>query len=139
MRLLQFGFGPGGDPSSSSVWRRTHAVSWPVQFARLNNIIADGHATSNAPDLLLPPKLSGAGPGQYWGGGPHGKTVGCCRICAEGVRIFPEGVLRVDPHVGQGRSDFCGMRSDFAGGRFESRPAWRTGISGFCGMRSGFA
>ena len=27
--------------------------------------LADGHTTSNAPDLLRPPKLSGVGPGQY--------------------------------------------------------------------------
>ena len=41
--------------------------------------IADGHTASNAPDLFRPPKLSGAGPGQYWGGGPPGKTLGCCQ------------------------------------------------------------
>ena len=28
-------------------------------------IFADGHTTSNAPDLFRPPKLSGVGPGQY--------------------------------------------------------------------------
>jgi hypothetical protein len=27
--------------------------------------LADGHTTSNAPDLFRPPKLSGVGPGQY--------------------------------------------------------------------------
>ena len=41
---------------------------------------ADGHTASNAPDLFRPPKLSGAGPGQYWGGGPPGKTFGCCQL-----------------------------------------------------------
>ena len=43
-------------------------------------VIADGHTASNAPDLFRPPKLSGAGPGQYWGGGPPGKSFGCCRL-----------------------------------------------------------
>ena len=42
--------------------------------------VADGHTASNAPDLFRPPKLSGAGPGQYWGGGPPGNTLGCCRL-----------------------------------------------------------
>ena len=28
-------------------------------------LFADGHTTSNAPDLFRPPKLSGVGPGQY--------------------------------------------------------------------------
>ena len=27
--------------------------------------IADGHTTSNAPDLFRPPELSGVGPGQF--------------------------------------------------------------------------
>jgi len=30
--------------------------------------VADGHTVSNAPDLFRPPKVSGTGPGQYWGG-----------------------------------------------------------------------
>ena len=42
--------------------------------------LADGHTASNAPDLFRPPKLSGAGPGQYWGGGPPGKPFGCCQL-----------------------------------------------------------
>ena len=47
----------------------------------MNNItFADGHTASNAPDLFRPPKLSGAGPGQYWGGGPPGKPLGCCQL-----------------------------------------------------------
>ena len=48
-------------------------LSVPMSFA-------DGHTASNAPDLFRPPKLSGAGPGQYWGGGPPGKTLGCCQL-----------------------------------------------------------
>ena len=46
------------------------------------NVGADGHTASNAPDLFRPPKLSGAGRGQYWGGGPPGKTLGCCQLLA---------------------------------------------------------
>ena len=42
--------------------------------------VAGGHTASNAPDLFRPPKLSGAGPGKYWGGGPPGKTSGCCQL-----------------------------------------------------------
>ena len=45
-------------------------------------ILADGHTVSNAPDLFRPPKLSGTGPGQYWGGGPPGKPLGCCQLFA---------------------------------------------------------
>ena len=52
-----------------------------------NTVLADGHTASNAPDLFRPPKLSGAGPGQYWGGGPPGKTLGCCQLfaCADSI------------------------------------------------------
>ena len=46
----------------------------------MHSILADGHTASNAPDLFRPPKLSGAGPGQYWGGGPPGKPLGCCQL-----------------------------------------------------------
>ena len=35
---------------------------------------------SNGPALFRPPKSSGTGPGQYWGGGPPGKTSGCCQL-----------------------------------------------------------
>ena len=50
---------------------------------------ADGHTASNARDLFRPPKLSGVGPGQYWGGGPPKKPLGCCQLliffaCSEG-------------------------------------------------------
>ena len=43
-------------------------VLWTVVFQEAegeNTITADGHTTSNAPDLFRPPKLSGVGPGQY--------------------------------------------------------------------------
>ena len=55
---------------------------------------------------------------------PH---VGQGRSDFYGLRSDSAG--RVNPHVGQGRSDFYGMRSDFAGRRLESGPACRTGIS----------
>ena len=55
---------------------------------------------------------------------PH---VGQGRSDFYGVRSDCAG--RVDPHVGQGRSDFYGVRSDFAGRRLGSQPACRTGIS----------
>ena len=61
--------GPGQSPGAGRAGPRT-----PIS--------ADGHTASNAPDLFRPPKLSGAGPGQYWGGGPPGKSLGCCRLFA---------------------------------------------------------
>ena len=54
----------------------------PSKAPSLNKVFADGHTASNAPDLFRPPKLSGAGPGQYWGGGPPGKPLGCCQLFA---------------------------------------------------------
>ena len=53
------------------------------------SVFADGHTASNAPDLFRPPKLSGAGPGQYWGGGPPGKPLGCCQLL---VFSFPSAL-----------------------------------------------
>ena len=57
---------------------------------------ADGHTVSNAPDLFRPPKLSGTGPGQYWGGGPPGKPLGCCQLfilpcCSSAVHSLDTG------------------------------------------------
>ena len=43
---------------------------------RAQHTFADGHTVSNAPDLFRPPKLSGTGPGQYWGGGRPGSPQG---------------------------------------------------------------
>ena len=40
--------------------------------------VASGHTATNTPDLFRTPKLTVAGPGQYWGGGPPGKPFGCC-------------------------------------------------------------
>ena len=66
-----------------SCW--THPFQGPDVWPR--KAFADGHTASNAPDLFRPPKLSGAGPGQYWGGGPRGKTLGCCQL------LKPHGVV----------------------------------------------
>ena len=41
-------------------------------------VFASGHTATNTPDLFRTPKLTVAGPGQYWGGGPPGKPLGCC-------------------------------------------------------------
>ena len=60
---------------SSLLWLEDRASKWPYAWS-----FADGHAVSNAPALFRPPKLSGTGPGQYWGGGPPGKTSGCCQL-----------------------------------------------------------
>ena len=40
--------------------------------------IVSGHTASKAPDPIRTRKLSCARPGQYWGGGPPGKPLGCC-------------------------------------------------------------
>ena len=39
---------------------------------------ASGHTATNTPDLFRTPKLTVAGPGQYRGGGPPGKSLGSC-------------------------------------------------------------
>ena len=43
-------------------------------------IVASGHTAPNTPDLFRTPKLTVAGPGQYWTGGPSGNTLGCCQL-----------------------------------------------------------
>ena len=49
----------------------------------LRLVVARGHTATNAPDLFRTPKLTAAGPGQYWGGGPPRRLLGCC-----GVSVF---------------------------------------------------
>ena len=39
---------------------------------------ANGHTSSNIPDPIRTRKSSDERPGQYWGGGPPGKPLGCC-------------------------------------------------------------
>ena len=46
------------------------------------NIFVDGHTVPNAPDLFRPLKLRGAGPDEEWSGGPPGKSLGRCQLCA---------------------------------------------------------
>ena len=58
----------------------SRSVYFSALLGSMLAVIADGHTASNTPDLFRPPKLSGAGPGQYWGGGPPGKTSGCCQL-----------------------------------------------------------
>ena len=43
-----------------------------------SEVVANGHTSSNTPDPIRTRKLSGERPGQYWGGGPPGKPLGCC-------------------------------------------------------------
>ena len=40
--------------------------------------LANGHTSSNIPDPIRTRKSSDERPGQYWGGGPPGKPLGCC-------------------------------------------------------------
>ena len=54
----------------------------------LATIFADGHTAQNAPDLFGPPSLSGAGSGQYWGGGTPGKPFWCCRLLSTALTLF---------------------------------------------------
>ena len=50
-----------------------------LMHARLRvGVFANGHTSSNTPDPIRTRKLSGERPGQYWGGGPPGKPLGCC-------------------------------------------------------------
>ena len=48
----------------------------PSRF--IKSIIVSGHTASKTPDPIRTRKLSCARPGQYWGGGPPGKPLGCC-------------------------------------------------------------
>ena len=54
------------------VWE-TWGVFW-------NTSDAGGHTAPNTPDLFRTPKLTVAGPGQYWTGGPSGNTLGCRQL-----------------------------------------------------------
>ena len=58
----------------------SRSVYFSALLGSMLAVIADGHTASNTPDLFRPPKLSGAGPGQHWDGGPPGKTSGCCQL-----------------------------------------------------------
>ena len=43
---------------------------------------ANGHISSNTPDPIRTRKSSGERLGQYWGGVPPGKPLGCCWLFA---------------------------------------------------------
>ena len=51
-------------------------------------VVVSGHTALKAPDPIRTRKLSSARPGQYWGGGPPGKSLGCCWLFAPGYCIF---------------------------------------------------
>ena len=51
-------------------------------------VFANGHTSSNTPDPIRTRKLSRERPGQYWGGGPPGKPLGCCWLFAFGIVGF---------------------------------------------------
>ena len=54
-----------GAPTVFAMADVSEKTPWPNHCSV---VFADGHTASNAPDLFRPPKLSGAGPGEYWGG-----------------------------------------------------------------------
>ena len=61
----------------------------PIVMEVHPHTFASGHTASNTPDPIRTRKLSCARPGQYWGGGPPGKPLGCCwlfrgAVCAAG-------------------------------------------------------
>ena len=53
-----------GKPRAPARWldASVHDIV-PQVMATKMHVVADGHTASNSPDLLRPPKLSGAGPG----------------------------------------------------------------------------
>ena len=57
-----------------------HFIS--IARAIIINIFVDGHTVPNAPDLFRPLKLRGTGPDEELSGGPPGKSLGCCQLCA---------------------------------------------------------
>ena len=65
--------------------KRMGRRSYPAVISRRGarypcKAFACGHTASNAPDPIRTRKLSGARPGQYWGGGPPGKPFGCRKL-----------------------------------------------------------
>ena len=56
---------------------------------------ANGHTSSNIPDPIRTRKSSGERPGQYWGGGPPGKPLGCCWLFVFGCAVFCYGCTEV--------------------------------------------
>ena len=56
------------------------------------DVFANGHTSSNTPDPIRTRKLGGERPGQYWGGGPPGKPLGCCWLF---VVLFSNEILNM--------------------------------------------
>ena len=77
-----------GSYANNVTTQRTHKTGSGVDFFGVSpqssldglfrHMVASGHTATNTPDLFRTPKLTVAGPGQYWGGGPPGKPFGCC-------------------------------------------------------------
>ena len=66
--------------------RQTVTFLGPLTFA-------SGHTALNTPDPIRTRKLSSARPGQYWGGGPPGKSLGCCWLFAAAC-LLPAGAAK---------------------------------------------
>ena len=63
-------------------------------------VFANGHTSSNTPDPIRTRKLSGERPGQYWGGGPPGKPLGCCWLFRFSVTISSRVLMHARFRVG---------------------------------------
>jgi hypothetical protein len=72
---------------------------WETWGVWWNIAVAGGHTAPNTPDLFRTPKLTVAGPGQYWTGGPSGNTLGCRQLfCALGyIHVLGPLQLRCFP------------------------------------------
>ena len=57
-------------------------------------MFAGGHTAPNTPDLFRTPKLTVAGPGQYWTGGPSGNTLGCCQLFFVAIPEFSTFIIK---------------------------------------------
>ena len=65
----------------------------------LSRMVASGHTATNTPDLFRTPKLTVAGPGQYWGGDRLGSPLGAAGF----LNFSPQGVRNVTTGI-----VFCG-------------------------------
>ena len=83
-------------PSESGWWAQWHCAH-RIQTVLNGTAFASGHTALNTPDPIRTRKLSSARPGQYWGGGPPGKSLGCCWLFAflepQGQGGRPVGLL----------------------------------------------
>ena len=58
-----------------------------LETVLITHTFASGHTALNTPDPIRTRKLSSARPGQYWGGGPPGKSLGCCWLFSWGFSL----------------------------------------------------